>query len=253
MTQTQKQTGTQTHTKKEKKIEIRGYLSQSAWLSYLRKGGTLPYTTANRYIYEAVEYRELLYTTDELKEQFPGVFENPGLPLVLDVGCYYGDTLVELAQHNPRINVLGLDIKYKRVVKSSRKIIKSNFPNARVALCDIMDLMPLLKEHSVAAIFIFFPDPWTKKRHHRYRYIDETFLRDALSRLRPDGVIWLKSDHKEYYDEIKEFVLGEPGFRIVENLPGEIVPRPYPTIFEGVFLRQDIPIYQVMIGPAEKA
>ena len=120
-----------------------------SWLIRSRGGVICTKMPHNPYMFEAVKLQGLLYTIPELEREFPDIFENPALPLVLEVGCYMGHTVMELAEHNPGINVLGLDIKYKRVVKSVRKIERSRLPNAKIALCDVMELLPILKEHSV--------------------------------------------------------------------------------------------------------
>ena len=103
-------------------MEKCGKSAVGKWLIQLRAGKKPGFRPINHYLFEAVELKGLLYTQPELESEFPGIFENPSLPLVLDVGCYLGHTVIELAKHNPGINVLGLDVKYKRVVRSCHKI-----------------------------------------------------------------------------------------------------------------------------------
>jgi len=217
------------------------------WLIRSREGVTGKKIPHNPYMFEAVKLQGLLYTIPELEREFPDIFENPALPLVLEVGCYLGHTVIELAEHNPGINVLGLDIKYKRVVKSVRKIKHARLPNAKIALCDVMELLPFLREHSVYGMFIFFPDPWIKERHEKYRYLKEHFFNLAYSRLAAGGFIWLKTDQKKYFDEIiaaaKQYKFSE-----IKRLPEKIARREYRTIFENTFTEKKIPYYQVILS-----
>jgi tRNA (guanine-N7-)-methyltransferase len=217
------------------------------WLIQLRNGEQPVLSPANPYLFEAVKLKGLLYTLPELREEFPRIFENPSQPLVLDIGCYLGHTVVELAKHNPGINVLGLDIKYKRVVKSCRKIEKEGLTNAKIALCDIRELTPILPERSVYGMFIFFPDPWIKNRHRKFRYLIEDFFGEAFSRLSDDGFIWLKTDHKDYYEAAAGFAK-QYGYEEIDRLPDIIGNREFKTIFESIFLEQDLPVYRLMLG-----
>ncbi len=205
------------------------------WLIQLREGKKPGLRPINHYLFEAVELRGLLYTRPELESEFPGIFNDPALPLVLDVGCYMGHTVMELAKHNPGLNVLGLDVKYKRVVKCCRKIKKEQLTNAKIAVCDIRELVPILPESSVYGMFIFFPDPWVKIRHHKFRFLNEEFFRELFSRLSGGGFIWIKTDHHEYYEAVLDFA-PRCNFTIADCLPDKIAPRPYRTIFESIFL-----------------
>ena len=227
-----------------KKYSLKSY---GNWLIQLREKGTLSFSPHNRYLFEAAELKGLLYTRPELIKEIPDIFENPSLPLVMDVGCYMGDTVVELAKYNKGINVLGLDLKYKRVVKSCRKIIKEKLSNAKIAICDVQDVVPLLPEGWLDGMFIFFPDPWLKGRHEKYRYLNERFLKEVASKLSDRGFIWLKTDHKKYFDELKA-IAHRCRFSIIDPLPGNIEPREYKTIFEDIFKKQGKPIYQLRIA-----
>lgn len=218
-----------------------------SWLIRSREGVIGTKIPHNPYMFEAVKLQGLLYTIPELKREFPDIFENPGLPLVLEVGCYMGHTVIELAEHNPGINVLGLDIKYKRVVKSVRKIKRAQLTNAKIALCDVMELLPILPEHSVYGMFIFFPDPWIKDRHEKHRYLKEQFFNLACSRLAEGGFIWLKTDQKKYFDEITT-TAQQYNFTVLDRLPGKIAQREYRTLFENTFTEKNIPYYQVILS-----
>jgi tRNA (guanine-N7-)-methyltransferase len=215
-------------------------------LIQLRRGETPHLEQTNNYLFEAVELKGLLYTLPELKDEFPRVFENPLRPLVLEVGCYWGHNVVELAKYNPHINVIGMDIKYKRVVKSCEKIKKGKLTNAKIALCDIRELIPILPEKSVYGMLIFFPDPWIKGKHRRFRFLMEDFFKSAFSRLSDDGFIWLKTDHKDYYEAGVGFAK-RYNYEIVDRLPGNLEPREYKSIFETIFLEQHLPVYQLLI------
>lgn len=231
--------------------ETCGRNAYGKWLIQLREGRIPHFKPTNKFLYEAAEMIDSIYSIPELKRVTPNLlnlFEEPSLPLVLDVGCYFGHTVVELAANNPGINVLGNDIKYKRVVKSARKVKLQQLPNAKIAMCDVLELVPLLPKQSLLAMFIFFPDPWVKTRHKKLRFIDEAFFNQVRSRMQDGGVVWLKTDHKDYYDALADFTQ-RSDFKLTEQLPQGIEERAYVTIFESIFESQNQPIYQLKITP----
>ncbi len=223
-----------------------------SWLIRSREGAAPGDALHNPYMFEAVTLSGLLYTLPELQREFPHIFENPALPLVLEVGCYMGHTVMELAEHNPGINVLGLDIKYKRVVKSVRKIKRARLTNAKIALGDVMELLPILPEHSVYGMFIFFPDPWIKNRHEKYRYLKDHFFSLAGSRIVEGGFIWIKTDQKKYFDEVIA-AAKQYNFSTINRLPDKIAQREYRTLFESTFTKKSIPFYQVILSKSSPA
>ena len=223
-----------------------GSTSYGKWLIELREKGTVSFTPYNNYVFEAAERKGLLYPLPELKKEIPDIFNNPALPLVIDVGCYMGHTVIELAKYNRDINVLGLDIKYKRVVKSCRKIVKEELTNAKIALCDVQDVMPILPKEWLYGMFIFFPDPWIKDRHEKHRYLNEGFFSEVFSKLSDQGFIWLKTDHKYYVDEVLT-IAEKYNFSIIDRLPGKIQQREYKSTFEDLFNRQNKPIHRLTL------
>lgn len=215
-------------------------------LVQLRAGHQLPLRPTNNYLYEAVALRDMLFTAPELESQFSSLFADMSKPLMIDVGCYFGDTIKELAQYNHHINVLGLDIKYKRVVKSCRKITKAKITNAKIALCDIQQLLPILPEQSLYGMCVFFPDPWEKSRHERNRYLNEAFFKRMSVCLRKDGFIWFKTDHSRYFQDTLETAFNA-NFKKQDDLPGGVLAsRNYRTLFEEIFREQGHPIYQAI-------
>ena len=95
-------------------------------------------------------------------------------------------------------------------------------------------------------MFIFFPDPWIKDRHEKHRYLNERFFSEVFSKLSNQGFIWLKTDHKEYYDETITIVK-KYNFSIIDRLPDKIQQREYKTTFEDLFTRQNKTIYQLIL------
>jgi tRNA (guanine-N7-)-methyltransferase len=216
------------------------------YLVRLRNGEALNLNIHNRYLLQANQLRGLLYTKPELEKSFPLLFENPGLPAVMEIGCYMGDTMVEIAKRNPGLNVLGVDIKYKRVVKSCYKIKRARLTNAKIAIGDARELIAVLPDHSLYGIIAFFPDPWQKKKHKKHRFLDTHFFEVVSDKLSDQGFIWLKTDNKAYYEEIME-TLQEYNFTSMDSLPLLLIGENHRTFFEQLFINANEPIYQLFI------
>ncbi len=65
-------------------------------------------------------------------------------------------------------------------------------------------LQYLLPAHSARVLHIYFPDPWPKKKHRRHRLINETFPALARTALQPDGIVYLRTDDADYFQQMNE-------------------------------------------------
>ncbi len=199
----------------------------------------------NPYITKAKELTGLLYTLEDFEKNYPAIFPDPALPLVVEIGCYKGDTVIELAEYNKEINILGIDIKYKRVVISCEKIKKKGFENCKIALSDAGEIIQKLPENSLLGVFAFFPDPWVKEKQQKHRLLTRDFFTGIYPKLTAGGFTWIKTDNKTYFDQVTDSIK-KSGFNITGALPGTIAAREYKTLFEKRFGEQNKTIYQVL-------
>ena len=100
------------------------------------------------------------------------------------------------------------------------------------------DAVEVLKDHipddSFDEILVFFPDPWHKKRHHKRRLIDPTFMESAAAKLRRGGVLRLATDWQAYAEQMLAVCNACPGLASL-SADATFVPRPDfrpPTRFE---------------------
>jgi tRNA (guanine-N7-)-methyltransferase len=220
----------------------------------LRNGEAIEIDPYNRYLHEAMHLTDLLHTRPELEGGFPGIFENPSLPVLLEIGCYMGETVAEISKRNQDINILGVDIKYKRVVKSCLRIKREKLSNAKIAISDARELLTILPDHSLLGILAFFPDPWQKLKHEKHRFLSDYFFNTALRKLTDRGFIWIKTDNHAYFEEVKTKVPGFD-FTITDSLPlsRHLVGENYRTFFEQLFVKLKKPIYQLFLQKANKS
>lgn len=208
----------------------------------------------NPYVEEAAAIGENLITQHELKTT-PDILTTRQINknLIIEVGCYFGKTLIELAQLNPNNSILGLDITYKRVVKTARRIKQSNLKNAHVALCDGTFLFKdILQNKTLKGVCIFFPDPWLKNKQGKNRLLNENFIDLLFDKLQPGGFFWLKTNHEPYFLNT-QFLLSKKGFILDAAVPPHAlnVGR-YETEFQKLFTQKQIPFFEgVYLKPNE--
>lgn len=132
------------------------------------------------------------------------VFNRPG-ELALEIGFNRGVFLEELAKRESDVNVLGIEIQRRFCWRLANLLAENQESptNIRLIWADAkLVTTALLKPNSVSDIYINFPDPWWKKRHHKRRLVDTSYAAELVQILAPDGEVWVKSDVKDIADEI---------------------------------------------------
>ena len=160
-------------------------------------------------------------------------------PLEIELGCGDASFLVEYARRYPQQNYIGVERLLGRIQKLDRKGRRAGLTNLRgVRIESSYFLQYLLPPHAASALHIYFPDPWPKKKHHRLRLINESFPARARAALAPGGVVYLRTDHTEYFQQMQDVFGAAKEFKSVETPSSlaEIV-----TDFEREFNAQGIP------------
>lgn len=124
----------------------------------------------------------------------------PGRPnrLWLEIGFGGGEHLAWQAAQHPEVGLIGAEVFLNGVATALRALEEGGQTNVRLYSEDARDLLEALPEASLERIFILFPDPWPKKRHHARRIVqDETLARLALL-LRDGGELRLATDDQDY-------------------------------------------------------
>ena len=146
-------------------------------------------------------------------------------PLVMEVGFGDGGFLAHLAKAHPAWNLLGAEVSTGSVTRAFKRMRRERITSVRLYLGHarfvVRNLMP---RHSLHRVYVNFPDPWPKKRHHERRLLRASFFRLLSTRLTDGGALWFTTDHAEYF----AFALDEAratGFFAVEQKP-----PPLPTL-----------------------
>jgi len=128
-------------------------------------------------------------------------------PLEIDLGCGDGSFLIEMAQHYPERNFLGVERLLGRVRGVCKRIHELGLTNVKILRLESQyTLEYLLEPNSVSRLHLLCPDPWPKARHHKRRLVQQEFLHILQKTLSPSGEFLFKTDHPEYYEWVLEQV-----------------------------------------------
>lgn len=154
-------------------------------------------------------------------------------PVEIDIGCGKGGFLLARAKAHPETNFIGIERMLKRVRKVDDKIIRAGLTNVRLLRLECNHAVRnMLPEQSIRVAYIFFPDPWPKRRHHQRRLLSTSFLDALAGTLTPNGLVHIKTDHMEYFEAIQKVFTLHPRF---EPVPFPEFPEGERTDFEKVF------------------
>lgn len=139
-------------------------------------------------------------------------------PLEVELGSGDGTFLVTLATRSPGRNFIGVERLLGRLRKMGRKATRAGAVNLRgLRIESSYFLEYLLPGHSVSALHIYFPDPWPKRRHRRHRLVNESFPALAARSLVPGGVVYLRTDDNDYFEQMCAVFGSSQDFRRVET------------------------------------
>ncbi|MGD9646022.1 MAG: tRNA (guanosine(46)-N7)-methyltransferase TrmB, partial [Pirellulales bacterium] len=126
-------------------------------------------------------------------------------PVEIEVGSGKGLFLSGAAAARPDVDFLGIEIARKFAQAVAARLARAAVTNARVLNADAQRLFAeVLPDASLAAVHVYFPDPWWKKRHHKRRLMNERFVRDVERTLLPGGLLHFWTDVEEYFTESLE-------------------------------------------------
>ncbi len=125
-------------------------------------------------------------------------------PVWLDIGFGNGESIIHAAQLYPEVNFLGIEVHLPGVGHLLMAIEELGLTNVRIIRNDAVDMMQLyMADASLAAVHVYFPDPWHKKRHHKRRIMNQDFLDLVQKKLRSGGRLHYASDWQPYAEEVQ--------------------------------------------------
>ena len=139
------------------------------------------------------------------------VFANLDRPFEVDVGCAHGDFLIARAAQVPDCNYVGLEIRRPMVERVNGKLARAGLDNVRLVCCNAnMSWSDLFAGRPLRRVYVHFPDPWFKKRHHKRRVVTAEFVEQVAASLIPGGEFRFMTDFAEYAEEVAALLREHP-------------------------------------------
>jgi len=148
-------------------------------------------------------------------------------PVVLEIGSGMGDTTAAIAEANPDIDFIAVEVHGPGVGHLLKLIEIRRLTNLRVLRHDAIEVLErVIHPASLSAIHLFFPDPWPKKQHHKRRIIQPALVALMAERLKPGGYLHCATDWEEYAQWMLDVLSAEP--LLANDYPdhGFATPRP---------------------------
>jgi len=169
------------------------------------------------------------------------VFNRPKpVKLEVDLGCGKGRFLIARALSRKETCFIGIDRRQMRVLKVERAALRMKLENIRLLCAENFSAIEnYIPTESVSVYYLFFPDPWPKRRHHRRRLFDADFVNAIQRTLCANGKIHITTDHLDYFSTIRNILAADRRFAESEPFIPTETER---TNFELVFMGQNKPI-----------
>jgi len=124
---------------------------------------------------------------------------------VLEIGPGNGKFTLWFAQENPQKLVIAIELRNMRFQGVGEKSTQAQLENLIAIHGDARYCLPhLFKEQSLGEIYILFPDPWFKRRHHKHRLINPERVQLFYELLKPQGKIFFATDYTQYAEWVKK-------------------------------------------------
>jgi tRNA (guanine-N7-)-methyltransferase len=124
-------------------------------------------------------------------------------PRWLEVGCGDGTCLALLAERNPDCDFVGVEVYRPGLGKLLNRVAQKSLGNVRVAAGDAMDILPGFSTGAFDGVYVLFPDPWPKKRHHKRRLVQAPFVAAVRRVMRRGARLYLATDAQDYAEHMR--------------------------------------------------
>ncbi|CAM4142170.1 tRNA (guanosine(46)-N7)-methyltransferase TrmB [Jeotgalicoccus halotolerans] len=121
-------------------------------------------------------------------------------PLHIEVGTGMGNFITTLAENNPDINYVGIEIDKNVMIRVTEKVVDLGLENVRLVLLDANKLMDYFNENEVDKVYLNFSDPWPKNRHAKRRLTHSNFLSSYKQLLKENSIVEFKTDNRGLFE-----------------------------------------------------
>lgn len=147
-------------------------------------------------------------------------------PTHLEIGFGNGQSVANMAATHPENNYLGVEVHRPGVGNLLQLIQSQELTNVRVMADDVFDVLQNnIADNSLAAVYIYFPDPWHKRCHVKRRIINPEFVTMLAAKMEPAGLLHMATDWEDYAKHMVKVMNEIPQFQNNAGV-GNYSPRP---------------------------
>lgn len=182
-------------------------------------------------------------------------FNKPNTPLHLEIGPGNGKHLARLCLQQPEDCFLSIELKYKPLIQSLRRVRRNNSSNGKMIRYNARLIEDLFDPEELNNVYIHFPDPWLKKKKQKkHQLIQTEFCKSLYSRQKPGSFLEFKTDSEDYFRQSVR-LLKQAGYKLnrhslhlyeKERPNRELMSRL--SQFELLFFQKQIPIKYALLA-----
>lgn len=147
-------------------------------------------------------------------------------PLIVEIGFGNGDSLAAMAEDNPQLNYLGIEVHRPGVGHLMLLLEQRGINNVRIYHHDAIEILEQkIADHSLAGVHLFFPDPWQKRRHHKRRIVRPSFVDLLNKKLVVGGYFHAATDWAHYAKDMLAILAAGEGLKN-SSASHDFCPRP---------------------------
>lgn len=155
----------------------------------------------------------------------------------MEIGYGMGEATWQIAEANPAVNYLGVEVHLPGVGKLMAKLNEFSLTNVRLIERDVFEVFHfMIADSALDGVHLYFPDPWPKRHQNKRRIVNQRFINEVAKKLKPGGYIHIATDWVPYAEWITE------EFNKTTLFTGGVIDRPDSrplTRFEGQGLTKD--------------
>jgi tRNA (guanine-N7-)-methyltransferase len=159
---------------------------------------------------------------------------------IWELGCGHGHFLTAYAQAHPDSTCIGIDLMSDRIARATRKRDRARLAHLSFLQAEARLFLECLPAHArFTTLFILFPDPWPKLRHHKHRILQADFLSAAARHAAPDARVCFRTDYAPYFTAAQRTIAEHPDWHLAAT--------PWPFEHATVFQTR-APAYQSFVA-----
>ena len=166
----------------------------------------------------------------QLRKELSVLLPSP-VAITWEIGCGHGHFLTAYASVISRRFHVGIDLRLERIIKARRKGERAGLANCHFVRCEAREFLNGLPPHvTFSEIWVLFPDPWPKVRHHKNRLLQPKFFEAVAGRTEEGTPLYFRTDHVGYFREVYTFLASLTTWRLASTA---VWPLEWPTVFQS--------------------